>query len=186
MIRRVGGTTTWDRLAEHLAQTGSGAKRFVLNRAFEAPIARVFDHWTQPALLSQWLLPAGVTLRFVRSEIAVGKSTLFAMESPQGTHYVRAEYLAIERPHRIVYAQQFVNEHEALATAPGAKEWPATLLMTVQLAEERPNRTRVTITCEPYGAASPAEITAFENERAGMSLGWTGSFDALELLVETA
>jgi uncharacterized protein YndB with AHSA1/START domain len=184
MIKRVGGTATWDRLAEHLAQRSSGAQRFVLNRTFEAPLAGVFAHWTDPALLSQWLAPEGTTMRFVRSDISVEKSALFAMTSPHGTTYVRSEYLAIEPPHRIVYAQRFVDEHEALAAAPGADVWPATLLMTVLFAEETADRTRVTVTTEPYGAASGAEIDAFVRERAGMTLGWTGSFDVLEALVE--
>lgn len=182
-IKQAGGTATWDRLAEHLAQTSSGKKRFVINREFDAPIARVFEHWTKAELLAQWLAPKGTTTRFVRSEIAVGKSTLFAMVSPNGTTHVRSEYLAIEPPSRIVYAQQFVDEHEKLAAAPGADVWPATLLTTVQLAEETPDRTRVTVTCEPYGAASAAEIDAFANERTGMTVGWTGSFDVLEGLV---
>ena len=63
--------------------------------------------------------------------------------------HVRAEYLAIEPPRRIVYTQQFVDERERLAPAPGAETWPATLLNTVLFAEETPDRTRVTVTTEP-------------------------------------
>ncbi|MBL8683565.1 MAG: SRPBCC domain-containing protein [Myxococcales bacterium] len=184
MIKRVGGTSTWDRLDEHLAQTRSGKERFVINRTFEAPIERVFEHWTDAALLAKWLAPAGATVRFVRSDIRVGASALFAMTSPHGITHVRSEYLAIERPRRVVYAQQFVDEHEKLAAAPGADVWPATLLVTVLLAEETADRTRVTVTCEPYGATSDAELRAFVHERTGMTLGWTGSFDALEEMVE--
>ena len=52
--------------------------------------------------------------------------------------HVRAEYLAIEPPRRIVYEQQFVDEHEQLAPAPGSAIWPATLLTTVLLRRRRP------------------------------------------------
>jgi uncharacterized protein YndB with AHSA1/START domain len=45
--------------------------------------------------------------------------------------HVRATYLAIEPPTRIVYTQQFVDAHEQPAPAPGAQHWPATLRMTV-------------------------------------------------------
>jgi uncharacterized protein YndB with AHSA1/START domain len=57
------------------------------------------------------------------------------------------------------------------------------MLTTVTFAEEEPNRTRVTVTWEPYGPATPEEIAAFVKERAGMTGGWTGSFDKLEALL---
>lgn len=182
-IKRAGGEATWDRLAEHLREATSGEASFVLNRAFDAPIARVFEMWTKPEHLARWLPPVGTTMRFLRSDIAPGKSTHFVIAGAHGAMYVRAEYLAIEAPRRIVYLQQFVDEHERLAPAPGAETWPPTLRMTVRFAEEAADRTRVTVTCEPHGEAAAAEIAAFVQERAGMTLGWTGSLDVLEELL---
>ncbi len=98
--------------------------------------------------------------------------------------YVRAEYLAVDPPRRIVYTQQFVDEREHLAPAPGAAIWPATLRNTVLLVEEAPDRTRVTVTTEPHGENANAEIEAFVRERSGMTLGWAGSLDALETLLD--
>ncbi len=182
-IKKVGGEATWDRLAEHLCQQRSGKATFVINRSFAAPIARVFEMWTRPEHLAKWLAPVGTELRFLRSEIAPGKSTLFTITGGHGTMHVRAEYLAIEPPRRIVYAQQFVDAREQLAPAPGAEVWPATLLTTVLLVEEAADRTRVTVTSEPHGPASAEELAAFVGERPGMTLGWTGSFDTLESLL---
>jgi uncharacterized protein YndB with AHSA1/START domain len=183
-IKQAGGNATWDRLAEHLEQTHAGRQSFVVNRTFDAPIDRVFEMWARPEHLARWLPPAGTTLRFLRPAIAPGKSTLFAIASEHGTVHVRAEYLAIEPPRRIVYTQQFVDEQERLAPAPGAAVWPATLRTTVLLAEEAPDRTRVTVTTEPHGEDTTAEVEAFMRERSGMTLGWTGSFDALETLLD--
>jgi uncharacterized protein YndB with AHSA1/START domain len=183
-IKQAGGNATWDRLAEHLEQTATGKVRFVVNRTFEAPIARVFEMWTSPEHLARWLPPAGTTMRFLRAEIAPGKSTFFVITGEHFTMHVRAEYLALEPPRRIVYTQQFVDEREQLAPAPGADAWPATLQSTVLLAEEAPDRTRVTVTTEAEGAATPAELEAFALERSGMTRGWTGSFDALEALLD--
>ncbi len=179
-IKQAGGNATWDRLAEHLDETATGKQSFVVNRTFDASIARVFEMWTNPEHLAKWLPPAGSTMRFLRSEIAPGKTTFFVITGEHGTMHVRAEYLAIEPPRRIVYTQQFVDEREQLAPAPGAETWPATLRTTVLLTEETPDRTRVTVTSEPHGDATTAEIEAFVRERAGMTLGWNGSFDALE------
>jgi uncharacterized protein YndB with AHSA1/START domain len=183
-IKEAGGTATWDRLAEHLEETATGKRSFVINRTFYAPIARVFEMWTDADHLAKWLPPAGTSMRFIRSTIAPGKSTFFVITGEHGTMHVRAEYLAIEPPRRIVYAQQFVDEREEPAPAPGADVWPATLRMTVLLTEEAPGQTRVTVTSEPEGEATAAEIEAFVLERSGMTLGFTGSFDALEALVE--
>jgi len=183
-IKRAGGDATWDRLAEHLDQVTTGEACFVINRTFDAPIARVFEMWTSPEHLARWLPPAGTTMRFLRSEIAPGKSTLFAITGAHGTLHARAEYLVIEPPRRIVYLQQFVDEREQPAPAPGAELWPATLRTTVLLTEEAPDRTRVTVTSAPHGEATAPEVEAFVRERPGMTAGWTGSFDALEALLD--
>ena len=182
-IKRAGGHATWDRLAEHLEQAATGKQSFVINRTFDAPIARVFEMWTNPEHLSEWLPPAGTKMRFLRSEIAPGKSALFVIAGEQGTMHVRAEYLAIEPPRRIVYTQQFVDEQEQRVPTPGAESFPATLRTTVLLTEEAPDRTRVTVTSEPHGETTTTEVEAFARERPGMTLGWTGSFDALEALL---
>lgn len=79
-----------------------------------------------------------------------------------------------------------MDEREQLAAAPGAEIWPATLRTTVLFAEEAPGRTRVTVTTEPYGEAGASEVESFVRERPGMTLGWTGSFDALEVLFAAA
>jgi uncharacterized protein YndB with AHSA1/START domain len=183
-IKQAGGNATWDRLAEYLDQTRTGRQSFVATRTFDAPIARVFEMWANPEHLATWLPPAGTTMRFLRSEIAVGTSTFFVIAGEHGTMHVRAEYLEIEPPRRIVYTQQFVDDREQPAPAPGAAVWPATLRTTVLFVEEAPDRTRVTVTTEPHGDATIAEVEAFVLERSGMTFGWTGSFDALEALLD--
>ena len=69
------------------------------------------------------------------------------------------------------------------APPPGLETWPPTLLMTVGFTEEAPDQTLVTVTTEPQGETTPAQVEAFVRERTGMTLGWTGSFDALEAMV---
>ena len=183
-IKQAGGNATWDRLAEHLEQAHTGKQSFVVTRTFDAPIVRVFEMWASPEHLKRWLPPAGTKMRFLRSEIAPGRSTFFVIADERGTMHVCVEYLVIEPPRRIVYTQQFVDEREHLARAPGAPVWPATLRTTVLLAEEAPDRTRVTVATEPHGDTTAHEIEAFVRERSGMTLGWTGSFDALETLLD--
>lgn len=163
--------------------TKSSSTELRITRLHDAPTARVFAMWSRAENLVKWLPPMGTTMRFLRPEIAQGKSTLFAISGPQGTMHVRAEYLAIEPPGRIVYLQRFVDAAEAPIPAPGTKVFPATLRTTVTCTEEGPERTRVTVTIEPDGEATAAELAAFVGEHAGMTGGWNRSFDALDALL---
>jgi uncharacterized protein YndB with AHSA1/START domain len=181
-IKKAGGDSTWDRLAEYLAEH-EGKKHFVINRSFDAPRELMFDLWTKPEHFSQWLPPTGFTMAFIRADIRPGGSTFYSMSGHGMTMYGRAAYLEIRRPDRIVYTQQFCDEHENPARHPKAPTWPATMLTTVALAEEGPDRTRVTVTWEPHGPATPEEIQTFMQARGGMTQGWTGSFDKLDELL---
>lgn len=180
-IKNAGGDATWDRLAEYLAKKLSNKERFVINRTFDVSIERIFEMWTDPKHFSQWLAPTGFTMSFLRAEIKSGGSSLYLMTDGKDIRmHGRARYLEIERPSRIVYAQQFCDEKENVSRHPFAPTWPETMLTTVTLTAEGPSRTRVTVTWEPIGATTPEELEKFIQGRSGMTLGWTGSFDKLE------
>ena len=61
---------------------------------------------------------------------------------------------------------------------------PETTLTTVKLTPEGRSRTRVTVTWEPYDAATKEELEAFIKTKPNMTRGWTGSFDKLEAILE--
>ena len=179
-IKAAGGDSTWDRLAEQLEKDVSGKEKFFINRSFDAPLEQMFDMWTQPEHFARWLPPAGFEMQFIKCDIKPGGSSFYAMRGPNGTKmYGRADYLHIDRPDRVVYTQQFCDEHEKVTRHPMSPTWPETMLTTVRLAAEGANRTRVTICWEPH-QASAAEIDTFVAAKAGMTGGWTGSLDKLE------
>jgi len=180
-IKKAGGDSTWDRLAEYLTKESSDKDIFVINRTFNAPIEIMFDMWTNPKHFTEWMGPAGSTMQFFRSDIKKGGSTFYMMTGKGDFKlYGRAEYLEIEKPNRIVYTQQFCDENEKITRHPMASTWPETMLTVVTLAEEEPDKTRVTVAWEAYGLATQEETEAFVKERGGMTQGWTGSFDKLE------
>jgi uncharacterized protein YndB with AHSA1/START domain len=182
-IKKAGGDSTWDRLAEYLEKESSGKEKFVVNRSFNAPLDVMFEMWTNPDHFSQWLPPTGFNMQFVRCDIRPGGSSFYFMTGPGGMKmYGRAEYREIKRPDRVVYTQQFCDEKENLSRHPMMPTFPATMITTVTLTAEGPDRTRVTVTWEPCGA-TPEEVESFIKARAGMTLGWTGSFDKLEALL---
>lgn len=182
-IKQHSGHSTWDRLAEYVDESATGVRNFVVNRTFEAPIERVFAMFSEPEHLVRWLPPAGMTMRYIRPDIQVGATAFFVMEGTYGAMYAHARYLTIDAPHRLVYEQQFVDEHENPALAPGETDWPAILRNTFLFVAETPTRTRVTVTTETVGAYNEAELAAFIAERSGMTRGWNGSFDALDPLL---
>lgn len=181
-VKKAGGDSTWDRLAEYLEKQSSGKEVFVINRTFDAPIDLMFKVWSEPEHFAKWLAPKGFDMEFIRADIRPGGTSFYVMSAPngQGKMYGRCEYLKIEKPHRISYKQQFCDENENITRHPMAPTWPETMQTNVQFTEEGPDKTRVTITWEVVGIATPEEMETFINGRAGMTMGWTGSFDKLE------
>ena len=180
-VKKVGGESTWDRLAEYLEAESTGKEKFVINRTFDVPIELMFETWTDPKRFCQWLPPTGFKMNFIRADIKPGGSTFYLMTDGGNVKmYGRAEYLAIQRPDRIVYTQQFCDENEKITRHPMSPLWPETMLTTVTLAEEGSDKTRVTITWEPYGKVTREELETFVKSKGGMTQGWTGSLDKLE------
>jgi uncharacterized protein YndB with AHSA1/START domain len=177
-IKQAGGDSTWDRLAEFLAPTD----QFYINRSFEVPIQTMFDAWSDPAQLSQWLPPTGFTMEYVRpAAIRAGGEGFYRMSNGQGvTMYGKVRYLEVTRPSRLVYTQIFCDEHEKISRHPMAPTWPETMWTAVTFTEEGPDQTRVTVQWQVHGEATDVERETFKQAKPGMTQGWTGSFEKLE------
>lgn len=187
-IKQAGGNATWDRLAEHLRETGRGETSFVINRSLAAPIEAVYKAWTTPAQLCQWLPPAGFSMECLEADIRTGGRCLSQMRNNEGVSFCALfEYLECS-PSRLVYTQRFCTEAGAPARHPGLPEFPESLLNTIEFTEEEDGMTRVTLTTTPTttpaGSPSSGEIKVFLDIRGGMTAGWSGSFDKLESLLE--
>lgn len=180
-IKQAGGDATWDRLAEYLEKDSSGRELFVINRSFDAPLDLMFKMWTDRDLCSKWQGPAGTEMHFIRHDIKPGGSVFYYMASGANPKiYGKAEYIKIEKPNLLVYTQHFCDESEKVSRHPLAPTWPEAMMTTVDFAEEGPDRTRVTVTWEPYGTVTREEMETFIEGKAGMTQGWTGSFDKLQ------
>lgn len=182
-IRKAGGESTWDRLAEYVQKRTTGKDVFFIARSLDAAIVRVYDMWTKPEHLAQWLPPTGATMRFLRATPEVGGSSLYEMTFTGGEPmYGLIKYLELDKPSRIVYTQQFCDAEEHVIRPPFFKNWPLRMRTTVELAAEAAQMTRVTICWEPMDA-TPEDVAEFVGQRTGMTGGWTGSFDKLEALL---
>lgn len=178
-IKKAGGESTWDRLAEYLAKPGDP---FVIHRCFEAPIAQVFRMWTDPARLTQWLPPAGFAMSFARAEIKTGGTALYSLKNGATEFFVRYEYLEVQAPSRLVFTQQFCDREGRPARPPFSPTWPETMLNEVDLVEEAPGQTLVRVRSSVHGKATEAEQKTFHDAKGSMTQGWSASFDKLEEL----
>ncbi|MEO8315378.1 MAG: SRPBCC domain-containing protein, partial [Pseudomonadota bacterium] len=169
--------------AEHLGKRIAGKEQFFIARSFDASIERVYEMWTDPVHFTQWLPPTGATMHFLRAELRIGGTSFYAMTFADGAiMYGLLKYVALSKPDRIIYTQQFCDENERVMRPPFFSNWPELMLTTVELAAEEPERTRVTVRWEPMHAL-PADIAEFVRQRGSMTGGWTGSFDKLEGLL---
>ena len=51
-----------------------------IQRTFDAPIAQVWDMWTDPALFKQWYGPMGMTVPVAEMDVVVGGTRKVCME----------------------------------------------------------------------------------------------------------
>lgn len=184
-IKEAGGNGTWDRLAEYLDERLHSKKRFVINRSFDTDIETMFAAWSQPERFKEWLAPKGFTMKFIEADVRPGGRSFYSMTSDDGkmTMFGKVHYVELSRPSRMVYTQQFCDQAGNMSRHPMAPLWPETMRTIVEFADEGPEQTRVTVTWEPDAAATTEELAVFVAARAGMTQGWTGSFDKLEALL---
>jgi uncharacterized protein YndB with AHSA1/START domain len=93
-------------------------------------------------------------------------------------------YLELSWPHRIAYTQQFCDATEQVIRPVFFEHWPLRMQTQIELVQEDQQTSRITLCWTPEEATSD-DINQFVNERAGMTMGWTGSFDKLESLLKS-
>lgn len=180
-IKQANGNSTWDRLGEYLEESQNKKDAFIINRSFAADQKTVFEMWANPEHLAKWMGPAGADMDFIKVNAAEGGSSLYYMKNADGsTMYGQIHYKTI-RPHDLmIYSQNFSDKDGNLAKPPFAPTWPDSMLTKVTFTDEGDNETRVTVQWEVNGNATDVERQTFHEAKAGMTGGWTGSFDKLE------
>ena len=69
--------------------------RLTVTRIIQAPCSLVFQAWTEPAHLSQWLNPKDTACRSVTADLKVGGQYRITMDCGKGEHAAYGEYLEI-------------------------------------------------------------------------------------------
>jgi uncharacterized protein YndB with AHSA1/START domain len=135
----------------------------VVRRTIKASAEKLFEAWTEPAMLMQWWGPRGVTCTAAEVELRVGGRFRLANQFPDGkVLWITGEYRIIEAPRRLAYTW-------SIEPATGNPEY-----VTVSF-EPRAGATEVIVTHERI-ATIPA--------RDMHEQGWFGCLDGLVDLLE--
>lgn len=184
-IKAAGGNATWDRLGEYLEEQQKQKDVFIINRSFKTDQKTLFEMWTNPEHLSKWMGPTGASMEFLSLNVTEGGGSHYLMTNADGsTMYGQIKYKTI-RPHDLlIYTQNFSDKEGNLIKPFFAPTWPDQMLTTVAFTDEGDGETRLTLSWEVYGEANEMERKTFHDAKAGMTGGWTGSFDKLEAAIE--
>ena len=85
-------------------------RELVLTRLIDAPRAKLFRAWTDPALLKQWFAPLPWTAPHAELDVRPGGANLVVMRGPDGKDMpLRGVYLDIIENERIVFTDAYVR-----------------------------------------------------------------------------
>src|SRR6186713_588426 len=85
----------------------------VLTRLIDAPRAKLYRAWTEPALLKQWFAPLPYTTPVAEMDVRSGGSSRIVMRGPDGQHLPhRGVYLDVVKNERLVFTDAFPKAWE--------------------------------------------------------------------------
>lgn len=177
-----GGVQTIGRLAEHVDMLTSDRPEFLITRLFDAPRGLVWQAWTDPAMVAQWFGPKGCTTRIASLDLRPGGVWHSCMTMPGGQEmWGKFVFREVAPPERLVWLHSFSDAQGNITRHPLSADWPLIMLTSLTL-EEVGSKTKLTLTMMPHEATA-AECRTFAEGMAGMNIGWSGSFEQLDLLL---
>jgi uncharacterized protein YndB with AHSA1/START domain len=177
-----GGKQHLARLSGYLAQQGAPLERpFVISRAFPAPRELVFRVWTEREHLVRWFGPQGCTIPAGTLDLRPGGTFHYCMRFENARElWGKWVFREIVAPERLVFVSSFSDPAGGTARHEMHAGWPLEMLSTVTF-EEHAGISRGTVVTVSWSAldASAAERKVFDEGRASMQQGWSGTFDRL-------
>jgi uncharacterized protein YndB with AHSA1/START domain len=146
---------------ELLREAGEPGLR--LTHTYRAAYAAVFQAWTEPDALGQWMCPPGATVAEVELDLRVGGAFRIVMRAGTTDVVHTGEYLEIRPPERLRFTWRSPNTLQQLT------------LVTVELFDEG-GATRLVLTQQrlPAAAVEPHQ------------LGWRGILENLARFLDTS
>lgn len=149
-------------------------KELLITHLFDAPIARVFEAWTDPEQLKHWYAPDGCEIVFKSIAVKVGGEFHSCINDPvHGNCWIKGVYKEVVVPEKLVFSMVLSNENGDVVTANDAgkpEDWPQAIVTTV-LFTSIGKQTKVTL------HQTVAEVEA---KKTGAYQSWFSMFDKLK------
>jgi len=151
--------------------TSAEGRDLILTRTIHAVPEKVFNAWTEPALLKQWFAPLPWTTAKVETDVRVGGASRIVMRSPEGKEYPSyGVYLEVASHQRLVFTDAFTKAWE-----PSEKPF-----IVVELTfEAQGQNTKYTARVRHWTIADREA-----HEKMGFHQGWATCAEQLATLVE--
>ena len=147
------------------------SRELTLTRVINASPDKVYQAWTDPALLTQWFTPAPYTTPSAELDVRVGGSNLVVMRGPDGNEFPnRGVYLEVEKNKKLVITDAFVKAWE-----PSAKPF---MVMDLTFEDLGNGKTKYTAKVNHWSVEDRQA-----HERMGFHEGWGKATDQLEALL---
>lgn len=142
-------------------------RTITIERTFNAPLALVWEAWTQPEHIASWWAPNGAKLDIVEHNFTVGGKWKFSMPMPNGGEFIsEGVYMEIVEKEKIVFTADFK---------------PMTENVEIHvLFKADGNKTSFTFHC-----IHETEEYCRQQEKMGVYNGWGSAFDRLEVFVNS-
>jgi uncharacterized protein YndB with AHSA1/START domain len=150
----------------------------VIERIFDAPVAKVWKAWTDPEEAKKWWGPKDFTAPSITIDFRVGGKYLFCMRGrpwsggePQD-FWSTGTYKEIVPMKKLVMTDSFADEkgNPVSGEKYGMKGIPLELLVTIEFEDTGDGKTKMTLTHVGMPAGKHSQ---------GAKIGWNQSFDKL-------
>jgi len=128
-----------------------------LHRVYDAPLAAVWDAWTDPQQVAKWWGPRGFTITTHSKDMRVGGNWHYTMHGPDGIDYPNRTVYHVVEPHK-----RLVYDHG------GYDDRPPLFRVSVEFSEEQ-GRTHLDMTMALATPEAAAEIARFIKQAMGDS-----------------
>ena len=71
------------------------SRTVTIEKTYQAPIALVWETWTNPEHIAKWWGPKGMQTRVVEHNFSVGGKWKYAMAMPDGNDFISEELAAL-------------------------------------------------------------------------------------------